>query len=255
MTDAVSGKPARLHRHRLDVAYDGTAYAGWQIQPGRPTVQEALEQALARLQGARPKVHGSGRTDQGVHARAQVAHVDLCRIWTPLSLRRALNGLLPADIRIIKTRRAAATFHARHSVVAKEYRYLIWNDEVLPPHLRLTHTHIRRPLSLEAMVAVALALSGRHDFTAFSANPSRPVPDPVRTLSLRVTRKGCAITIRAVCEGFLYKMVRSLAGFLIAAGEGRYGPEDARRFLVSRQRTAHVETAPPHGLFLWRVRY
>ena len=244
------------NRYRITVAYDGTAYGGWQIQPNAPTVQAAIEGRLKTLAGADVKIHGSGRTDQGVHARGQVAHFDLERPLPPAALTKGLNALLPPDIRVLSARRAAPAFHARRSARSKEYRYFIWNDAILPPHARLYHAHVRPRLDVAAMNAAAGHLIGRHDFAAFTANPNRVVESPVRTLArLRVTRRGRAIVVVAAGDGFLYKMVRSLCGLLIRVGEGALRPDAAREILASRVRTARVPTAPPEGLFLWRVSY
>jgi tRNA pseudouridine38-40 synthase len=167
-----------------------------------------------------------------------------------------LNALLPPDIRVLGVRRAGSDFHARRSAVGKEYRYFIWNADVCPPWLRRYRTLVTRPLDIASMREAAAALEGRHDFAAFTANPNRVVESTVRELyALRVTRRGREITIRAHGEGFLYKMVRSLAGFLIRVGEGGAPPDEARRILESRTRTARVPTAPPEGLFLWKVFY
>ena len=243
-------------RFRITVAYDGTAYGGWQIQPNALTVQEQVERTLHTLCGVRPKVHGSGRTDQGVHALGQVLHADLDRPFIPAALAKGMNALLPTDIRVMGCVRAPDEFHARRSAVWKEYRYFIWNGPVLPPHLRLYRTHCVRPLNVAAMRRAAALLVGRHDFSALTANPNRIVESTVRELTrLDVRKKGHECVIIARSEGFLYKMVRSLAGLLIRIGEGALPPESAQRILESRTRTATVPTAPPQGLFLWRVGY
>ncbi len=243
-------------RYSLLIAYDGAAYAGWQVQPNQPTVQSEMESALRRLAGAPVKLHGSGRTDQGVHAAGQVAHFDLPFVLPPANLTRALNALLPPSIRILRSKRVGEAFHARRSAVRKEYRYFIWNGDVISPFLRLYRTHVRAPLDVRAMRQAALLLVGWHDFAAFSANPNREVESTRRhVMKLTVIRKGPEIVIRAQSNGFLYKMVRSLAGFLIRVGEGAVPPEEARRILHSKIRTARVPTAPPQGLFLWRVWY
>ena len=245
-----------MQRYRLDIAYDGSAYAGWQIQPNAMTVQQKLETVLTQLTGESRKVHGSGRTDQGVHARRQVAHVDLIKPMTGEAIRRALNALLPADIRVQRVVRAASDFHARRSAVRKEYRYCIYSGEIVPPWLRLYRTAARRPLDVSAMRQAAKLLKGRHDFAAFTANPKCVVESTVRNLmDLTVAKRGAEITIRATGNGFLYKMVRSLAGFLIRVGEGTVAPDEAKVILASRKRTAAVPTAPPEGLFLWNVWY
>lgn len=243
-------------RYRMTVAYDGTAYGGWQIQPNARTVQEVLEQQIATLTGETAKVHGSGRTDQGVHARGQVAHFDLARGGKCKSLRAGLNATLPGDIRVQKIEEVAPDFHARRSATGKEYRYFIWNDCIVPPFVRLYRTPVRKPLDVAAMREAAAGLTGRHDFAAFTANPNRVVESTVRDLrKLTVSSKGRDIVLIAQADGFLYKMVRSLAGFLIRVGEGAVPPCEARAILDSRIRTAVVPTAPPEGLFLWRVWY
>jgi tRNA pseudouridine38-40 synthase len=246
-----------MPRYRVTLAYDGTAYAGWQTQPGRDTVQRRLQDALHFLAGGQAvKVHGSGRTDAGVHALGQVAHFDLPRPMPPAALRRALNARLPPDIRALAARRAAPDFHARRSAKGKEYRYFIWQGEVLPPLLRNTRAHVRRPLDAAAMRAAAALLRGRRDFAAFTANPDRVVETTVRHLRrLSVARRGREIVIRAEADGFLYRMVRSLAGWLIRVGEGAEPAARTRDVLAAAERTAHVPTAPPQGLFLWHVRY
>jgi tRNA pseudouridine38-40 synthase len=243
-------------RYRMDLAYDGTDYAGWQIQPNSVTIQEKVQAAIAELTGEKVKIHGSGRTDQGVHARRQVAHFDLSAAWAPLSLAAGLNALLPDDIRVARVAKTAPVFHARRSAVSKEYRYFIWNGDVVPPFVRHFRARVKRPLDVAAMQAAAAHLVGRHDFAAFTANPNREVESTVRTLQqLRVTRKGSEVTIVALADGFLYRMVRSLAGFLVRVGEGAILPGEAAGILSSGVRTARVQTAPAAGLFLWKVTY
>jgi tRNA pseudouridine38-40 synthase len=243
-------------RYRIDLSYDGTNYAGWQIQPNALTVQEVLEKNLLTLTKQPTKVHGSGRTDQGVHARRQTAHFDLQRDFPITAIRKGLNGLLPPDIRILRVRRVPGDFHARRSAVEKEYRYFIHCAEVLPPCLRLYRAHVRRALHVAAMQEAAHRLEGRHDFAAFTANPRRHVESTVRTVSeCSVRKNGARIQIVARGEGFLYRMVRSLAGCLIRVGEGAVLPAEATRILKSGTRTAEVPTAPPQGLFLWNVKY
>jgi len=243
-------------RYRIDVAYDGTDYAGWQIQPNGVTVQQRLEEAIKALTGEAPKVHGSGRTDQGVHAARQVAHFDLQRAVPLQTLTRGLNGLLPKDIRVGRVTKAAADFHARRSATGKEYRYFIWNAELMSPFLRRYRAHVKPPLNVAAMREAAAHLVGRHDFAAFTANPNRAVESTIRNLTLlAVSKRGRTVTITARADGFLYRMVRSLAGFLIRVGEGAVSPGEAPSILSSRTRTARVPTAPPQGLFLWNVKY
>ena len=161
---------------------------------------------------------------------------------------------MPVDIRILRAQPVGAAFHARRSAARKEYRYCIWNGGVISPFLRLYRTHVRTPLDVRAMRQAAALLVGRHDFAAFTANPNREVESTRRhVMKLTVSRKGREIMIRAQSDGFLYKMVRSLAGFLIRVGAGAVPPEEALRILHSKIRTARVPTAPPLGRFLWRV--
>ena len=245
-----------MQRYKIVVSYDGTAYAGWQVQPNDVTIQAKLEAALNQLTSEKPKVHGSGRTDQGVHARHQVAHFDLHRPFPVRSFPRALNSNLPGDIRVLRAAKADPAFDARRHAVGKEYRYYIWNGEILPPFHRHYRSHVKNRLQVGAMRQAAALLVGRHDFAAFTANSSREIETTVREIyELSVAQRGFEITIRVRGSGFLYKMVRSLAGFLIRVGEGAVPPADAKAILHSRVRTARVPTAPPQGLFLWNVSY
>ena len=244
-------------RFKLTVAYDGTAYAGWQVQPHHVSVQQVIEAALQGIVGHAVKIHGSGRTDQGVHARGQVAHVDLtCRLNAD-SVCRALNGRLPKDIRILKASRAKSDFHARRSAEGKEYRYFVWNDAMVLPDKRLYTAHAYRPLEAASMRKAAAFFVGRHDFASFTANPQREVATTVRTIyAFTVSKKGKEIVFRVSGEGFLYKQVRSMVGFLLRVGEGAEKPEAVRELLAScAPRKARVPSAPAQGLFLWRVWY
>ena len=261
-----------MPRYRITVAYDGTAYNGWQRQPGGlPSIQQSLEDALAPFVTRVPAppatpatseapvpVTGSGRTDAGVHARHQVAHFDLDRDIAPLSVLRALNATLPADIRVLEAAVAAPDFHAQFSTHGKEYRYFLWNAEVMPPERRLYAAHVRNKLDLAAVRHAAARFVGEHDFAAFTVNPHRMVRTTVRTIygiDVVDSEEGRLVEFRVRGGGFLYKMVRSIAGFLIAVGLGREKPEAVDEVLASKIRTARVESAPPQGLFLWHVWY
>lgn len=246
-------------RYKITIAYDGTDFHGWQTQPGFRTVQQELSEAMLPLcpDSNAPIVYGSGRTDAGVHAHGQVAHFDLAREMTPIQLRRAINGCLPReDVRVMDAVIAADDFDARRSAHSKEYRYRIWNAEVAEPVQRLYNAHVRKPIAVDAMRSAAAYFIGEHDFLAFSANPSREIESTVRTIySLEVLSDGPQIELRVVGNGFLYKMVRSISGFLIAVGTGAEKPSAVKDVMESKIRTARVETAPPQGLTLWEVHY
>ena len=247
--------PAR--HFKLTVAYDGTAYYGWQVQPHHTSVQQVLEETLQGIVGHAAKVHGSGRTDQGVHARGQVAHVDLTCRMNAESLMRALNARLPQDIRILKASLARPDFHARRSAAGKEYRYFVWNGATVLPDKRLYAAHAYRALDVAAMRAAAKHFVGRHDFASFTANPQREVESTVRTIfSFAVRKRGKEVVFIVSGEGFLYKQVRSMVGFLLRVGEGAEKPEAVAELLKScAPRKARVPSAAAHGLFLWRVWY
>lgn len=245
-----------IKRFKAVVGYDGTHYAGWQVQPGKTTVQGEIEHALYKLTAKHIRIHCSGRTDRGVHARGQVVHFDGPGSFRPEKLLLGINRFLDGDIRITRMTVASPSFDARMSATGKEYRYFIWNDRLMPPHLRLYNTHVYRPLNHKLMQDAAKRLEGRHDFAAFSANPGHEREGTVRTITgLKVMKRGPQLVLVAAGEGFLFKMVRSIAGFLIWVGEGDLAPNDADRILASRTRTASVPTADPQGLFLWKVFY
>jgi tRNA pseudouridine38-40 synthase len=244
-------------RFKLVVAYDGTAYSGWQVQPQGGSIQETIEGVLRQICGHAVKVHGSGRTDRGVHARGQVAHVDMTTRLSTRSLYYALNSHLPADIRVLAVSTAGSGFHARRSAKSKEYRYFLCTEPFALPDKRLYCQHVHKPLNLAAMRRAAAHFTGEHNFESFMANARRDLETSVRTiLSFTISRRGTEIMLRVRGSGFLYKQVRSMVGFLIRVGEGAESP-DAVQELLERHppRTARVPTAPARGLFLWRVWY
>jgi len=251
--------PLSTKRFRLTIAYDGTAYAGWQVQPGDPTVQAAVESVLRTLVGeaAEIKLHGSGRTDQGVHAHGQVAHVDLQTRMNGTALVRALNSRLPSDIRVLRATETKRDFHARRSARSKEYRYFVWNSAILPPDRRLYTAHIYWPLQVKPMQEAALHFVGEHDFAAFAANPNRVMETTVRAISMfTISKRGPLICFRVRGNGFLFKQVRSMVGYLLRVGQGAETPESVAELLKQHApRTARVPTALPQGLFLWQVWY
>lgn len=245
-------------RYKMKVSYDGTNYYGWQVQPDHRTVQGEIERLLREMtcQG-QVRVESSGRTDTGVHARAQMAHFDLNDPVKDVKyFQRGLNAQLDRDIRIETLEKVSSDFHARFSAVGKEYRYFIYNGLIVPPTKRLYHLQEGRPLDIARMRVAADYLVGTHDFAPFAANRKVPIKDTVRTInSFYVRKHGAEIRLEVQGTGFLYKMVRGLAGFLIHVGMGRLEPEAAHEILAHGKRTAKVQTAQPHGLFLWKVFY
>jgi len=260
-----AGGLAGSRRRALLLAYDGGAYAGWQLQPDQPTVQGSLEAALAALFRQPVRVSGSGRTDAGVHALGQVAHFDDPHGLPPERLAAAVNSLLPADIRVRRAMVVPPDFHALHSAIGKTYLYQLHFSPAsggaraalasLPPHRRLTFHAVRGDLDLGAMRHAARMLCGTHDFTALS----KAMVDgrgTVKTLSsLRVLRIPGGARVFATADGFLYGMVRLLAGLLVEVGRGRRSPEDVPALLAAADRSRAPAQLPARGLFLWKVRY
>jgi tRNA pseudouridine38-40 synthase len=205
------------------------------------------------------RVHGAGRTDAGVHALAQCAHVDIpIRRYGPDRWRSALNGILPPAIRIMQCRFAAESFHARFSAKGKIYRYRIWNGEVLPPLENGRVWHVREPLDRLAIAASAKLFAGRHDFASFAANRGAPVADTARTIRrVLVRHSGSLLSLEFEADGFLYKMARLMVGALVQVGSGEVSPDEIRaRLLHPKERSSRARNvAPAGGLFLVRVRY
>jgi len=242
-------------RLRLTIAYDGGPYAGWQSQPASNAVQDILEKAFWKIAGTRIVVHGSGRTDAGVHALGQCAHADVSSVMNPGDWQRALNANLPPTIRIVKSYNAAADFHARFSAKGKVYRYLIRNEPVLPPHEFGRVWHVPQALDIEPLQRATAVLTGRHDFAAFSANRSKVVHETVRTIrKIAFSRRTGLITLTFEGDGFLYKMVRMLTAAIVRVGQRREDLESLRARLKARTpKWNHV--APAEGLYLVRVLY
>jgi tRNA pseudouridine38-40 synthase len=248
--------PSRL---KLIVAYDGAPFSGWQSQPNGNGIQDHLENAFQCICSERVRVHGAGRTDAGVHALAQCAHVDLpTRRYGADRWRSALNGVLPPTIRIMRCRFAAQSFHARFSAKGKIYRYRIWNREVLPPLENGRVWHVREPLDRSAIAASAELFVGRHDFASFAANRGAPVADSARTIRrVLVRHSGNLLSVEFDADGFLYKMARLMIGALVEVGLGKTLPDEIRARLrhPKRQFSYARNVAPGCGLFLIRVRY
>jgi tRNA pseudouridine38-40 synthase len=246
-----------LNSYLLTISYDGSAFAGWQRQEGFDTVQQALEEAFARLCGQPVVVHGSGRTDAGVHAFRQCAHVRIDRSMEPGRLQRALNGNLPETVRVVAVRRVGPTFHARFSARGKRYVYRCLTTPVLPVFGRGRYHWIRRPVDLARMREAARHLVGEHDFAAFATNPGYPRKrGTVRRVDhVRVVRRPHGLDIVVQGSGFLYNMVRAIAGTLLEVGVGKREPHEVAEILGSCDRRRAGENAPADGLYLLRVLY
>jgi tRNA pseudouridine38-40 synthase len=244
---------------RLLVAYDGTGYEGWQVQKIGTGVQQKIEEALARLFPSGPRVHGSSRTDTGVHALGMVAHFIVPAAECPMPPRKlllAINAWLPGDIRVMRVSRARAEFHARFGALGKEYRYTIWNHPAMNPLIRHSAWHVTRALDIKAMRLAATHFVGRHDFSSFTANPGYERKSTVRAITrCDVSRRGPLITLRIAGDGFLYKMCRGMAGTLAQVGLGKLQPGEIKTILATKDRRVAGMTAPAHGLALWKVFY
>jgi tRNA pseudouridine38-40 synthase len=244
-------------RWKCVCAYDGGPFDGWQSQRGGRAIQDVIEARLKEIFGGLIRIHASGRTDAGVHARGQVFHFDATWTHGPEKLRAALRAGLPQQIQIKSVRVAKPDFHSRFSAKGKLYLYYLYLGDA-DPFTRPYAWAIERPqpLDFEAMKAGAAILRGKHDFRAFSALNGPPKEDTVRDLRrLEIARRGSHVRIAAEADGFMYKMVRSLVGALVATGEGKLPPGGLRDLLESGKRTTLVQTAPPHGLFLEKVFY
>jgi tRNA pseudouridine38-40 synthase len=243
---------------RLTLQYDGTDFVGWQRQAAGRSIQGLLEDALVPIEGTRTVVHGAGRTDAGVHALAQVASVQLEAAIEPSTLARALNAVLPLDVRVADAHAAEPGFHARFSSTGKVYEYRILNARYASPFLRRYALHIIPSLDVDAMREGAAALVGEHDFSAFQGTGSE-VHTPVRTIRRCDWREGNGPDTPLVFEiegdGFLRHMVRNIVGTLLDVGLRRRAPEEIGTILASGSRSRAGNTAPPHGLFLQRVLY
>jgi tRNA pseudouridine38-40 synthase len=242
-------------RWKCICAYDGTDFAGWQSQAGGTAIQDVIEARLAQIFKRPLRIHGSGRTDSGVHAHGQVFHFEAAWTHAPEKLLAAFRVGLPRSIQIKSMRAVAPDFHARFDATGKRYDYHVHLGDA-DPFTRPYCWTFFKPLDVAAMNSAAAILRGRHDFRAFTALNGPAREDTTRDLRrLDVARRGRKIHIVAEADGFLYKMVRSLAGVLVAVGEGKLSVSDVRRILHSRERTATVQTAPAQGLFLTKVYY
>lgn len=263
------GDPQHRQNWKLTLAYDGTDFFGWQVQPGLRTIQGELAAAVERITRERVLPQGSGRTDAGVHALGQVASLEIAAPIPPCNLRRALNRTLPASIRVLSCDHAAAKFHARHSARAKTYEYRIFRGDICPPLLaRYVHA-LPRSLDIEAMRSAAVRLEGEHDFTSFAATDpdraARSSTDSAEGADGRGNRRIVyeslwsdepdQLIFRIKGNGFLHHMVRNLVGTLLEIGQGRWAETAIVEILKAHSRRAAGPTAPARGLYLVNVDY
>ena len=244
---------------KLTIAYDGTAYAGWQVQKTGLGVQQKIEEALAGLFPVAPRLHGSSRTDAGVHALGMVAHFEIPRPQFKIpfpKLALALNAFLPEDVRVLSATSCSADFHARFDAVGKQYRYLVWNHPAMNPLLRHVAWQVPQTLDLSAMREAAGIFPGKHDFKSFAATRNYEMESTVRTLwRCGIKRTGPLLTFYIEGDGFLYKMCRGIVGTLVQLGRGKFTREDLKHMLAAKDRRAGGMSAPAHGLVLWKVFY
>mgnify|MGYP001213385053 CR=1 FL=1 len=245
-----------MPRYKLTLEYDGTGFVGWQRQANGLSIQQALEEAIFAFSGEDVRTQTAGRTDAGVHALGQVAHVDLARDWDPFRISEALNyHLKPHRIAVLACEAVPESFEARFSAIARHYEYRILNRRARPA-LEADHVwHVAVPLEAEAMHAAAQRVLGRHDFTTFRAAECQ-ADSPVRTLDrLDVSREGEMVVIRASARSFLHHQVRSLVGSLKLVGEGKWPVSGLRAALDARDRARCGAMAPASGLYLVRIDY
>ena len=245
-----------MARYKLIIEYDGAPFRGWQIQADQVSVQGALTAAVERLTGEKVLVQGAGRTDAGVHARGQVAHVDLAREWPTDTVRDALNAhLRPDPVAVLSAERVGDDFNARMSAVKRHYLYRIINRRA---DLTLDAGHawrIPRPLDVDAMHEAAQRLVGKHDFTTFRSTECQ-AKSPLKTLDeLNVVRDGEHVHVITSARSFLHNQVRSMVGSLAAVGDGKWTADDLSAALAARDRAACGQVAPPDGLYLMKVDY
>jgi tRNA pseudouridine38-40 synthase len=247
-------------RVKLIVAYDGGAFAGWQSQTHRNTIQDKLERALCKIIGEEVRVHGAGRTDAGVHALAQCAHVDLpaekLDSFNASALQKALNANLPPSIRVLRCQWTSDKFHARYSAKGKLYRYRIHCGPILPPLELGRAWHIPAALDMDRLKAAGKKFEGEHDFAAFAANRGKKEENSTRTIwSVKVRRTGTTLTIDFSGDGFLYKMVRLMVGAMTQVGRGKMEPSEIETRLRVSQPNGFRLVAPAEGLYLVKVWY
>ena len=248
----------KKYNYRMKVAYDGTLYSGWQVQPNAISIQSTIEEAIKIILRKELRVIGSGRTDAGVHALGQVAHFHCDEVLDLYRLNRSLNGLLPDDIRVKEIEPAPLDFHAQYSAIGKVYHYHIWLEKVQSPFLRLYRYHPYEKIDLELLKEAARFFVGTHDFTSFAneAHAGSACKDPVRNLfRLDLVPEEGGVRLEFEADGFLYKMVRNIVGTLLEISSGKRSIQEIAPIFEAADRTKAGKAAPPQGLFLVQVNY
>ncbi len=246
------------HKVKCTIAYDGTHYSGWQIQPNHLTIQEVLEKYLSQILQEKIKVIGSGRTDAGVHALGQIAHFTTSKDFDPKKLTASLNRLLPPDIRIQTLEVTSPSFHARFSAKQKTYFYHLYLNPILPPFKRNYALHVHQTLDINLLKKAAQEFIGRHDFTSFAnhAHEGAAANKPIKNLyRLDIIEEEGGLRLEFEGDGFLYKMVRNIVGTLIEIASGKRDLTDIPTIFAAKNRQLSGKAAPPHGLFLIKVDY
>jgi len=245
-----------MTRWKLTLEYDGSSFSGWQKQANALSVQQVLEEAVQKFSGETVTIHAAGRTDAGVHARAQVVHFDLEKDTTDAIVRDALNfHVKPHKVVVLQAEAVSGEFHARFDAISRSYRYQIVNRRVPLALLAQQAWHVSKPLSITPMQEAAKVLIGKHDFSTFRAQFCQS-KSPVKTLDqLEITQDGEIITIHVSARSFLYHQVRNMAGTLVLVGTSQWTVDDFKAAFAARDRTKGGPTAPPQGLYFWGATY
>jgi tRNA pseudouridine38-40 synthase len=244
-----------MQKYKLTISYDGTHYGGWQVQKNALSIQHLVQTALTTLLKTPTLLTGSGRTDAGVHALAQVAHFTAEKELDPFRFAHALNALLPLDIRITKVEKVDSTFHARYDAISKTYYYHLRLDSATNPFTRLYSTHVPYPLDCDLLKKACEFFIGTHDFTSFT-NKSHLGINCIRTIyRIDIVEEEGGIRLEFEGNGFLYKMVRNIVGTLLDVSKNKRPLSDIALLLTAKDRKLASEAAPPHGLFLAKVKY
>lgn len=247
-----------MFKYKLTIAYDGTSYSGWQVQPHDLSIQQVLQKAMGIILKHPVVLIGSGRTDAGVHATGQIAHFNHVTEIDLYRFHNSLNSLMPHDIRVISIEPIALDFHAQYSAISKEYHYHLYLDNVMDPFQRHYRWHLHQSLDIDLLCQAASLFVGTHDFTSFANEAHRGTAskDPVRTLTrLDVVEELGGVRLEFEADGFLYKMVRNIVGTLVDVASGKRPMDDIVKIFAARDRRQCSMAAPPQGLFLIHVQY